>query len=383
MFIAVKCVILPFNYHITMNQTDQRHISTNIISLIAVFLLMAAAAIMHNGRLLGHDITHSGQSVSDIKISADTVTINTSSLCPDITGYAGPVPVEINIASGRIVSVMPLDNAETPSFFKKVTSSGLPDRWTGLTPSEAASLHVDAVAGATYSSHALIANVQAGIARYMSDHNDIITQGISPKESHRDARFYCMLAVLIAAMSLPLVIKNRRYRIIQQLLNAGVLGFWGGTFVDYTMMLGVMSNGIVSLASVTTVLMLVAAFIYPLFGKKGYYCAWVCPLGSLQELASDCNPHHRIHLSPATVKTLTTFRMILWGALMICLWTGMWMSWIDYELFTAFMVREAATGVLIAGAAVVLLSVWIPRPYCRFICPTGTLLRTAQDIDTK
>lgn len=366
-----------------MTQANQRHITTNIISLIAVFLLMAAAAIMHSGRLFGHDITHSGQSVSGIEVSADTVVINTASLCPDVTGYSGPVPVEIRIAGGRIVSIKPLDNAETPSFFKKVISGGLIDSWTGLTPREAASLHVDAVAGATYSSRALIANVQAGIARYMSDHNETIAQGVSLKESHRDARFYCMLAVLIAAMSLPLVIKNRRYRIVQQLLNAGVLGFWGGTFVDYTMMLGVMSNGLVSLASAITILMLVAAFIYPLFGKKGYYCAWVCPLGSLQELASDCNPRHRIHLSPGTVKALTTFRMILWGALMICLWTGMWMSWIDYELFTAFMVREAATGVLIAGAAVVLLSVWIPRPYCRFICPTGTLLRTAQDIDTK
>ena len=74
--------------------------------------------------------------------------------------------------------------------------------------------------------------------------------------------------------------------------------------------------------------------------------------------------------------------MLLWGALMLCLWTGLWVRWIDYELFTAFFVTTAAWGILVAGAIVIVLSAWIPRPYCRFVCPAGTLLRMSQNIDT-
>ncbi|NLF43947.1 MAG: 4Fe-4S binding protein, partial [Bacteroidales bacterium] len=34
--------------------------------------------------------------------------------------------------------------------------------------------------------------------------------------------------------------------------------------------------------------------------------------------------------------------------------------------------------VLIIGVAFLVLSVFIPKPYCRFVCPTGTLMKFAQ-----
>ena len=66
----------------------------------------------------------------------------------------------------------------------------------------------------------------------------------------------------------------------------------------------------------------------------------------------------------------------------IWMWTGVWVSWIDYELFSAFVVKNAPAGMLIAGGVVVLLSVFVPRPYCRFVCPTGTLLRMSQNVES-
>ena len=47
------------------------------------------------------------------------------------------------------------------------------------------------------------------------------------------------------------------------------------------------------------------------------------------------------------------------------------------------MVNEAATGVVIAGALFVVLSLFITRPYCRFVCPTGALFRISENIDMK
>ena len=362
----------------SLKMKRNKKILTNLAGLLFVFLVMAAAAIMRDGHLLGHDLTRDSEKASVRTVNPDgSITVNTTTLADDVSGYSGPVPVEITIAHDTVTAIRPLDNSETPGFFSRVTESGIMDRWTGKTVREALDEDVDAVTGATYSSTALIANVKAGLQSYV---DAPVTHDTASKTG---MAVYISLLVVAMAAIIPLFVKNKNYRLIQEILNVGVLGFWTGTFVDYTAMLGIMSYGLGASASITVIAMLVVAFIWPLFGHPGHYCAWVCPLGSLQELASRCNSRRKINLSPKAVKILTRFRLILWAVLMILLWTGMFASWIDYELFTAFMVREAATATLIAGAAFLLLSFFITRPYCRFVCPTGTLLRMSQDIDTK
>lgn len=363
-----------------MKKETKKRVWANVAGLVFVFLAMAAAAISRDGRLLGRDLTRNEtEASSPVTDNPDgSLTVNTGSLATNVTGYAGPVPVEITITDGKIATITPLENNETPGFFNRVIRSGIIDNWIGKTPEEALAADVDAVTGATFSSEDLIANVRSGLSYYLD------SPTVAAKKRQGGVEFYCALVVALMASILPLVIKNKNYRTVQQLLNVGVLGFWAGTFLDYTVMLGLMSNGIgAAAATVITLVMLAVGFIYPLFGKKDFYCAWMCPLGSLQELAGKCNPRHKWHLSPRAVKSLQWFRTGLWAVLMFGLWTGMLTEWIDYELFTAFMVNEAATGVLIAGGVFVALSIFITRPYCRFVCPTGALLRISEKIDSK
>ena len=60
---------------------------------------------------------------------------------------------------GRIVSVVVLDQRETPSYFDRLLSAGLPARFAGRLPAEAAA--IDTVTGATISSRAFIADTAA------------------------------------------------------------------------------------------------------------------------------------------------------------------------------------------------------------------------------
>lgn len=368
-----------------------RNRMAHFVSLAAVFMMMAAGAMVQSGRFWGHRLETTGTHEETAVTSDDTLIVNTTEAGAEIGGYAGPVPLEIYLVDGRIDSVAALANAETTAFFRRVVDGGLLDRWNGMTPEEAVETEVDAVSGATYSSNAVIGNVRAGMEALIDESassgdgaaaETAVNQQTDSSE-RPDAKFYVALIVVLAAMSVPLVWKNQKYRLVQQILNAGVLGFWAGTFVDYIIMLRLLSSGSIDLTVIPALLMLIAAFIYPLLGKEGYYCAWVCPLGSLQELASRCNPHHRLHMGPKSVKALTRFRMLLWGVLMLMLWTGMWTSWIDYELFSAFLFTTASTAVITGGGVIVVLSFFIPRPYCRFVCPTGILLRMAQNLDTK
>lgn len=91
---------------------------------------------------------------------AKTVVINTIESGKGVKGFAGPVPVEMTVSGGRIAAIRPLQNHESPGYFKLVTESGLLKKFIGLTPKKAAELKVDAVSGATYSSKALIENVR-------------------------------------------------------------------------------------------------------------------------------------------------------------------------------------------------------------------------------
>lgn len=349
----------------------------HIASLLVVFLIVASLSLVRDRKLLGQEIAPDKEENSFMKELPDgSVMVNTSELCKDVAGYAGPVPLEITVTDGVIDSVHALENSETPGFFHRVTESGLLQRWNGMSLDSAQTMEVDGVTGATYSSRAVIENVRTGAA-YLSQH-EVMTASEPMKWS---VAWVVALIVALMAAIVPLKVKNKHYRTIQELLNVGVLGFWTGTFVNYTMMLNFMSNGIHSWAALTAVIMLVTAFIYPLFGRNGYYCAWVCPLGSLQDLAWRV-PTQKWHMGAGVVKALTWLRRALWCVLLICMWTGVWVSWIDYELFSAFVVKNAPAGMLIAGGVVVLLSVFVPRPYCRFVCPTGTLLRMSQNVES-
>ncbi len=104
---------------------------------------------------------------SPVKKQADgTVTINTTTLKAD-EGCFGPTPVIIHLdAQERVSKIEALPNGETPSYWSLVMEK-LSTVWNGLPASEAASLEVDAVTGATYSSEGLISNVRSGLIYYL------------------------------------------------------------------------------------------------------------------------------------------------------------------------------------------------------------------------
>ena len=106
--------------------------------------------------------------VQDSPISEEQgmVVVNTTTLCPDVKGYADAVPVKIYIKGGKIEKIKPLHNAETPKFWALIKKEMLP-KWEGMDVKKAVKTKVDAVTGATFSSKALLKNVQTGCDYYL------------------------------------------------------------------------------------------------------------------------------------------------------------------------------------------------------------------------
>ncbi len=92
------------------------------------------------------------------------IVVNTTTLAKDVKGFKGETPVKIYIKKGKVVKVVALKNRETPQFFNK--AKAVLAKFEGKSTSKAAKMSVDGVTGATYSSKALVKNVQAGLKYY-------------------------------------------------------------------------------------------------------------------------------------------------------------------------------------------------------------------------
>ena len=376
-----------------MVKRQRKGIMFRLLSLVVVMLVLSAAAILRDGRIFGHDLRQTHAAVVSVAQGSDTLSVqpdgtfvvNTRVLAKDVQGYGGPVPLKIHIdKDGRLTAIEAEPNAESPSFFDRAKE--LFSRWQGKTIDEAMAEDVDAVSGATFSSKAIIRNVQRGLA-YAKQHG-LADGGKGAQEESVErtvatgwtlGSIVALIAVLLGAV-VPLFTNNRRLHLVQLVVNVVVLGLWTGTFVSYTLFLRLFAGG-VSLSAIGTLaaplLMLIVALLYPLAGRSGHYCAHVCPFGSAQELAGKLS-RRKLRITPRVLRVLTALRNLLWGVLMALLLTGTCSAWIDYELFTAFIYSSASVWVIVLAVLFLVLSVWVPRPYCRFVCPTGALMKSVE-----
>lgn len=92
------------------------------------------------------------------------IIVNTTELTRDVKGFKGSTPVKIYIKKNKVVKVEALPNQETPRFFDKVKP--LLKYWEGKSVSKAIEDEPDAITGATYSSDAIMKNVQIGLEYY-------------------------------------------------------------------------------------------------------------------------------------------------------------------------------------------------------------------------
>ena len=372
--------------------TTTRDRLAHLLRIAACLLLLAAAAFALNGRVLGRELfpapaPATAPAAAEAPAGGDALVIDSTGLAPDVRGYGGPVPVVVEVREGRVAGVAPkLPNDETPMFFGMLDEKGLWHAWDDLPVEAAVTARVDAVTSATYSSEAAIANVRAALreaaarsAPAAPDAPAAVPDAPAARSALPSLRLSAALAVLLAAAVLPLVFRSRALRTALLALDVAVLGLWNGLFLSTARLVGwagsAPPSGAADLAA--ALLLLAMAFLYPLFGRPQHYCLHVCPFGAAQELAGRL-PAPKPALPPRAVRALTAFRRGLWIALMLATLCCAWSRWMEWELFGAFAWRAVPALLLALAVACLVLAAFVPRPYCRFVCPTGTLLKLAE-----
>ena len=114
-------------------------------------------------------------------------------------------------------------------------------------------------------------------------------------------------------------------------------------------------------------------FIIPLlaailFGRV--FCAGVCPLGALQELVNVKN----FRLTRAVSAALSVIPWIYLAFAILYAATRSQFLICRFDPFVSIFRLGGDLGMIVFGVALLLLSVFVGRPFCQFLCPYGALL---------
>ena len=194
-------------------------------------------------------------------------------------------------------------------------------------------------------------------------------------------------------------VRTRHWRVLSQslFLLAFVALFWG---LASTLFHGKLASILLALDPLTAVGTALAEWTIPHWAWLGlavlaltavlgrFFCGWLCPLGTLQHLVSSLGgPSRRARVEANryrpwfALKYLVLTVLLTWAAL-----GSEHLGWLDpipllHRAFAAGIRPLWHGGLMPAGwvscgllAAILLLSAWMPRFYCRALCPLGALL---------
>jgi ferredoxin len=193
----------------------------------------------------------------------------------------------------------------------------------------------------------------------------------------QDIYEYVDVAVLLAALGLAayLVLKKRSRRMIFALMIFSLI-YFGFYRKGCVCPIGSVQNIVLSLfdstytVPVTVMLFFLLPLVFTLFFGR-VFCAAVCPLGAIQDL---------VLLRPVTIPSwaenaLRLLAYIYLAAAVLFAATGSAFIICRYDPFVAFFRLSGNLNVLIIGVCLLVIGLFIGRPYCRFLCPYGLILR--------
>lgn len=285
-------------------------------------------------------------------------------------GYAGYVPLLIGVDDELVITkIALLPNNETKDYTRAVYSDKFMSQWQGLSLEGAAEHPVDAVSGATITSEAVIAGIRQTAAAVMESDTAEIT------ETGTWTTVKDILFLILLLLSLVLAFKKglTRYRSLYLVMVVVIMGLLLNKALSMLLLNGWLLNGFSWQANWQTVTVLLLALLVSFAGKRQFYCNYLCPMGALQELTNRFTPF-KTRALPTRFKGVTlreVYLILIAGALIL----GFSPELSYLEPFMFFSFRIAGIGLIIFGVVVILLSLFLNRPWCA-LCPTGCFLDT-------
>ena len=193
------------------------------------------------------------------------------------------------------------------------------------------------------------------------------------------------VVLLVGLMSLVAWAVHRRpsRRIIFAVSVVSVL-YFGFFRTGCVCSIGSIQNVVLALGdgSYRLPLVVLLLFLLPLvfalfFGRV--FCAGVCPMGALQELVNVRN----FRISRAVASALSFFPWIYLGFAILYAATRSQFIICRFDPFVPIFRLSGDVGMIVFGVSLQVLSVFVGRPFCRFLCPYGAILGVVSSVATK
>jgi len=296
--------------------------------------------------------------------------LNTSPFGDRYIAYGGKLPFIIGINnSDKIEGISLLRNFETPGYIRRLDRRKFFDSWNGIPFQEVLTMEVEAISGATLTTDAVIKSFKKRIAVYT-------------EEEYNGGKFdwnkffkyiLSFLTILFAVLSFLYTKQLKKFRVLLLLMCIAVFGFWQGNFISLQSTFNYLANGVKIPAQTISLSILLIALVFPLFFSKSFYCHFVCPYGAAQEL---CGKVKKKKLKlPKIIKPIMKYsREIFFSIIIILLLFQVSIDLTELEPFAAFKYNLASTWTIILGIGFLIISVFIPKAWCNYFCPTGLIL---------
>lgn len=184
---------------------------------------------------------------------------------------------------------------------------------------------------------------------------------------------FVLVAALAASSYLVLKSRSRPAVFCLMLFSLAYFGFYRkgcvcsiGAIQDVTLSLFDTGYAI----PVSTLFFFIAPLAIALFFGRTF-CAAVCPFGAVQDITL-LKPvaippwlEHSLRYLAYVYLALAVYLSALGSTFIIC----------KYDPYVAVFRRNANMNILILGGILLFIGIFVGRPYCRFLCPYGVILR--------
>ena len=182
-----------------------------------------------------------------------------------------------------------------------------------------------------------------------------------------------LLILLMAIVAWAIIKKRTRTPVIWvSIISVAYFGFFRSGCVCSV---GAIQNIVLAFADNAYILPLsvLLFFILPIvftffFGRV--FCAGVCPFGALQELVNIKN--YRLSRAVTTVLGMIPWLYLIFAVLYAATRSSFIIC--RFDPFVGIFRLGGDVGMIMFGALLLITSIFIGRPFCRFICPYGALL---------
>jgi len=204
----------------------------------------------------------------------------------------------------------------------------------------------------------------------------------SPRSNFLEAIDVLALVVALSAASyFALRTRSRRSMMLLSVACLLYFGFWRQGCICPV---GSVQNVSQALADRSYALPLIVVFIFALplvfalfFGRA--FCAAVCPLGAIQ----DAVLFRPVEVPPWISNSLGLLPHLYLGVAVTMVASGAGYLICRWDPFVGFFRFSATFPMLVFGGGLLLLGMFVGRPYCRFLCPYGVLLNWCSQLSRR